>query len=318
MRDGEIQLVSRRGDPRCIHAQAIKISSKHRFLFNELITHYSKSNKLSYAQRVFNQIPEPNVVSWTALISSYINTTNAFHHFISMLRHPTIPNQRTLAPLFKTCASLSTLHIGIQLHSVSLKLSLSNLSYTGSSLISFYTKCSLPNEAIQVFDKILERDEVCYSSMIVGLAQNSQPSKALKLFSEMNNSSTVSSNMYGISGALRATAELAALEQCKIIHARTILTGFDTYLVVGNALVDAYGKCGLVVDSRNIFNRLLPNANIFLWNSMMGAYAQQGDKKSVIKLFNDMKVSGFSPDEYSFLALLTACSNSGSVQEAEK
>ncbi|XP_026435953.1 putative pentatricopeptide repeat-containing protein At5g52630 [Papaver somniferum] len=316
MRDRE----SRRGDPRCIHAQAIKskIASEHRFLFHELITHYSKSNKLSYAQRVFNQIPEPNVVSWTALISSYINTSNAFHHFISMLRHPTLPNQRTLAPLFKTCASLSTLQIGIQLHSVSLKLSLCNLCYTGSSLISFYTKCSLPNEALKVFDKILERDEVCYSSMIVGLAQNSQPSKALKLFSEMNNSSTVSSNMYGISGALRATAELAALEQCKIIHAHTILTGFQTYLVVGNALVDAYGKCGLIADSRNIFNQSLPNANIFLWNSMMGAYAQQGDKKSVIKLFYDMKLRGFSPDEYSFLALLTACSNSGSVHEAEK
>ncbi|RZC48288.1 hypothetical protein C5167_041248 [Papaver somniferum] len=185
MVDGEIQVLgSRRGDPRCIHAQAIKskIASKHSCLFNELITHYSKSNKLLYAQRVFNQIPEPTVVSWTALISSYINTTNAIHHFIAMLRHPTLPNQRTLAPLFKTCASLSTLQIGIQLHSVSLKLSLSNLSYTGSSLISFYTKCSLPNEALKVFDKILERDGVCYSSMIVGLAQNSQPSKAQVVF----------------------------------------------------------------------------------------------------------------------------------------
>ncbi|RZC48289.1 hypothetical protein C5167_041247 [Papaver somniferum] len=134
----------------------------------------------------------------------------------------------------------------------------------------------------------------------------------------MNSSSTVTSNMYAVSGALRATAELAALEQCRIIHAHTILTGFHTYLVVGNALVDAYGKCGLVADSRSIFNQLLPNANIFLWNSMMGAYAQQGDEKSVIKLFYDMKSRGFSPDEYSFLALLTACSNSGSVHEAEK
>ncbi|MCL7028866.1 hypothetical protein MKW94_016948 [Papaver nudicaule] len=51
---------------------------------------------------------------------------------------------------------------------------------------------------------------------------------------------------------------------------------------------------------------------------MMGAYAQQGDKKSVIKLFSDMIVRGFSPDEYSFLALLTVCSNSGSVHAAEK
>ncbi|KAI3883673.1 hypothetical protein MKX03_016355 [Papaver bracteatum] len=152
-----------------------------------------------------------HVVSWTSLISSYINTTNAFHRFIAMLRHPTLPNQRTLAPLFKTCASLSALQIGIQLHSVSLKLFLSSLSYTGSSLIRSYTKCSLPNEALKVFDRILERDEVCYSSMIAGLAQNSQPSKALKLFSDMNNnSSTVSSNMYAISGAVRATAELAA------------------------------------------------------------------------------------------------------------
>ncbi|OVA02323.1 Pentatricopeptide repeat [Macleaya cordata] len=316
MSEGDM-LPPKGGDLRCIHAYAIKTASTDRSLFNNLITFYSKSNLLSDAHCLFNQIPSPNVVSWTALISAYSKTTNSLHHFISMLRHPTLPNQRTLASLIKTCASLSSFPFGLQLHSLSLKLSLSYLPFTGSALINFYSKSHQPNDALKVFDKIPERDEVCYAAIIVGLAQNSRSSKALSLFAEMK-SSNVGSTMYSISGALRAAAELAALEQCRIIHAHAILTGFDSNLVVGAALIDGYGKSGLVNDAHRIFDGLLPEVNVVGWNSIMAAYAQQGDKNSVIKLFDEMKVRECFPDELSFLAMLTACCNSGSVHEAEK
>ncbi|QHO23157.1 hypothetical protein HN51_046925 [Arachis hypogaea] len=90
-------------DPRAIHARAIKSVVTDCATFNNLVTLYSKLESLaSYSVRVFSQIRSPNVVSWTALVSAHSNTLLALRYFVSMLRHPTLPNNRTLASLFRT------------------------------------------------------------------------------------------------------------------------------------------------------------------------------------------------------------------------
>ncbi|KAI4313638.1 hypothetical protein L6164_026597 [Bauhinia variegata] len=297
-------------DHRIIHGQTIKATKTDRYLLNNLITQYSKSNLLSYSLRVFHQIPSPNVVSWTALISAYTNTVQSLQHFISMLRHPTMPNQRTLASLFKTCASLHCFSFGLGLHCLSVKLSLYEEPFTGSSLINFYSRCRLPGDALKVFDEMPQRDEFCYSATIVGLAQNSRCIDALSIFADMR-CSDVRSTDCSTSGALRAAAELAALEQCKLIHAHAVVTGFDSNVVVCSALIDGYSKAGVVQDARKIFNDNFPYMNIICWNAMMAGYAQQGDHNSTLGLLKLMGAQGFVPDEYSFLAILTSLCNAG-------
>ncbi|KAK9288245.1 hypothetical protein L1049_016695 [Liquidambar formosana] len=305
-------------DARLIHAQAIKTANIDRSLLNNLITLYSKSNLLPYSLRLFHQIPSPNVVSWTALISAHSTTAFSLRHFISMLRQPTLPNYRTLASLLKTCASLPSLSFGLTLHSLSLKLSLSTHPFTASALVNFYSKCRLPVEARKVFDEIPQRDEVCYAAIIVGLAQNSRPIDALSEFADMKKCSDLGSTMYSVSGALRAAAELAALEQCRILHGHAVVTGLDLNVIVGTALLDGYGKSGLVTDARRVFDELLMDMNIVGWNAMMASYAQQGDKNSALKLFYSMEARGLIPDEYSFLAILTSLYNAGLAVETEQ
>ncbi|PSR95072.1 Pentatricopeptide repeat-containing protein [Actinidia chinensis var. chinensis] len=304
-------------DPRRAHAHAIKAATTDRSVFNNLITLYAKSNLLSDALRLFHRhIPNPNVVSWTAIISAFSESSLSLHHFVSMLRHPTLPNQRTLATLLKSCSSLPSLSFGLQLHSLSLKLSLSNQPFTGSALVNFYAKNRAPDDARKVFDEIPLRDEVCYSSVIVGLAQNSRSIEALSYFADMRTCG-FGSTMYSVSGGLRAAAELAALEQCRIIHGHAIVTGLNLGVIVATAFVDGYGKCGLVSEARGVFDELISEMNVIGWNAMMASYAQQGDHNSVIELFGLMEARGLLPDEYSFLAILSAFYNAGLVIETE-
>ncbi|XVF28527.1 hypothetical protein REPUB_Repub15cG0037300 [Reevesia pubescens] len=278
---------SNSADPRILHAQALKSRSVDRSIFNNLITLYSKANLLDSSLRLFNQISSPNIVSWTSLISAYSNSPLSLTFFLSMLRHPILPNQRTLASLFKTCVSLPhCLFFGLSLHAISIKLSLNTQPFSGSALINFYSKYRLPVNARKVFDEMPERDEVCYAAVIVGLAQISKPLESLSLFAVMK-SCNVDSTMYSVSGALRAVADLAALEQCRMIHGHAVVTGFDKHVIVGR------------------------------WNALMAGYAQQGDSNSVIELFRLMENGGFVPDEYSFLAVLSGFYNAGLVSEAE-
>ncbi|XP_015580338.2 putative pentatricopeptide repeat-containing protein At5g52630 [Ricinus communis] len=314
------QLLHTNADPRILHAQAIKSPYTNLSCFNHLITLYSRSPNFlvfSYANRLFSLLPSPNIVSWTSLISAHTHSFLSLHHFLSMLRRPILPNQRTLASLFKACTNLSALSFGFSLHSMALKLSLDTQPFSGSALVNFYSKCRLPENARKVFDEMPERDEVCYGALIVGLAQNSRAIDALSVFNEMK-FCNVSSTVYSVSGALRAAAAMAALEQCRVIHGHAVVSGLDRNVIIGSSLIDGYGKAGVIMDARMVFDELLPGLNMVAWNAMMAVYAQQGDKNSVLELFNAMRGEGLLPDEYSFLAILTAFCNAGLYLESEK
>ncbi|KAL2343553.1 hypothetical protein Fmac_004838 [Flemingia macrophylla] len=306
-------------DPRARHAQAIVSGSKERAEWNNLITHYSKSSFSRHAVALFHHLPSPpNVVSWTALISAHSHTLLPLRHFLAMLRHPTLPNPRTLASLFATCAALSfsALPFALSLHSLALKLSLSHHPFPASALLSLYSKLRMPLLARQLFDEIPHPDNVCFSALVVALAHNSLSPQALSAFSDMRRHA-FSSTVHSVSGGLRAAAHLAALEQCRIIHAHAVASGLDSNVVVASALVDAYGKAGVVDDARRVFKDNFSHMNVVGWNAMMAAYAQQGDCQSAFEHFRSLQSRGFLPDEYTFLAILTALYNAGMFVQIE-
>ncbi|KAJ0565027.1 putative tetratricopeptide-like helical domain superfamily [Helianthus annuus] len=84
----------------------------------------------------------------------------------------------------------------------------------------------------KMFDEMPQRDPVCFSSVIVGLAQNSRPVDVLLCFCEMR-ACGFGSTEYSVLGALRASAELARLEQCRMVHAHSVVNGLDLNVVVG-------------------------------------------------------------------------------------
>ncbi|KAL9682189.1 hypothetical protein QQ045_013982 [Rhodiola kirilowii] len=310
-------------DPRIVHTRIIKCRSNDKATYNSLINHYSKTQlnkhtRQSYALRIFNTyLDRPTVVSWTCMISALGENHSSLTQFVSMLRYGTMPNHRTLAVVFKACANLCAVCFGRQVHGVAQKMLLATDTFAGSALVSFYSKSGMLYDALKLFDQMPERDSVCYSAVIVGLAQNSQAVEALSYFADMV-ACGVPSTEHSVSAVLRAVGDIAVLELCKVIHGHAIVTGHYPMVVVGTSLLDAYGKCGLINDARRIFDELLPDMNLVGWNAMMSSYAQRGDSKSVCDLFILMNARGYTPDDYTFLAVLSSLQNAGLADEAEK
>ncbi|MQM21777.1 hypothetical protein Taro_054822, partial [Colocasia esculenta] len=92
----------------------------------------------------------------------------------------------------------------------------------------------------------------------------------------------------------------------------------ESNLVVGTALVDAYGKSGLVSEAQRAFDDLEEDANVVAWNAILSAYAQQGQADRAVQMFEKMLSTGLKGDEFTFLAILTACSNARLVSETER
>lgn len=89
--------------------------------------------------------------------------------------------------------------------------------------------------------------------------------------------------------AVKACASLCMLSLGEALHAESIKGGVQGDVMVGTSLVDMYGKCGKIIDSRKVFDNM-PERNVATWNAMMGGYMKVGDLKSAILLFEEMSI----------------------------
>ncbi|KAI8574274.1 hypothetical protein RHMOL_Rhmol01G0341600 [Rhododendron molle] len=86
---------------------------------------------------------------------------------------------------------------------------------------------------------------------------------------------------------------------------------------VANSIVDMYLKCGLVEEAERVFNEM-PERNVVSWTVMITGYGKHGLGREAIRLFNEMQVEDVEPDGVTYLALLSACSHSGLVEESRE
>ena len=57
--------------------------------------------------------------------------------------------------------------------------------------------------------------------------------------------------------------------------------------------------------------------DVISWNTLISRYAQQGQGRAALNCFEWMQSEGLSPNEVTFLCILSACSHSGLLDEAE-
>ena len=172
-------------------------------------------------------------------------------------------------------------------------------------------------KAHEVLKDLPIRDVVSWSALISGYAQQGLGHEALKCFEQMQ-SEGLSPNVVTLICTLKACGSIGAIEKGKQIHEDIVgrcLLEKDT--VIGNALVDMYVKCGLMVKSREVFCEL-PVKNIEAWNSLIMGYAQLGQSNVVLDLFQKMRAECIVPDSITFLVLLTSCTHAGLFEEGEK
>ncbi|KAM0062701.1 putative tetratricopeptide-like helical domain superfamily, DYW domain-containing protein [Helianthus debilis subsp. tardiflorus] len=321
-------------DPRRIHAQVIKSAtagvSDYRFHLNNLLNLYFKSHLIPDATRLFQQIPSPNVVSWTSLISGHSTTHSALTHFVSMLRHPVCPNQRTLAILFKTCASLNSLSFGLQLHALSIKLSLCDKPFSASALIHFYSKTQLPYNARKVFDEMPERDSVCFSSVIVGLAQNGwnammsgyaqqgDNDSVLELFRMMEFKGLVPDE-YSFLSVMTAFCNKGLVDETEHwFNKMKVEYKLEPWIEHYTCLVGAMGRAGRLEEAKNIA-LTMPNhkADAAMWRSLLTVSAHHGNVEMVKEM--SQRLQELDPqDDSAYVIAANAFSGAGRLNEVQE
>lgn len=101
---------------------------------------------------------------------------------------------------------------------------------------------------------------------------------------------------------------MKSLSYGKHIHNHIRKAGIEPDTFLGNTLVNMYVKCGALSSARQIFNKI-PVKDIFSWNLMISAYAQQGQSVEAFKVYGGMLQEGMEPDKFTFVSMLNACAD---------
>ncbi|KAL4382570.1 hypothetical protein HN51_006227 [Arachis hypogaea] len=181
-------------------------------------------------------------------------------------------------------------------------------------MITGYAKGGDMKSARKLFDKVPERDVVTWSTMISGYVLGGMNKKALELF-EMMMRIGVCPNEVTLLSILSGCADLGDLEIGEKIHEKILeMSAGELSILLGNALVDMYAKCGSIVKALEVF-RSMRDKDVTSWNSAICGLAFHGHAKESIDLFREMQRTEFCPDAITFLGVLIACSHAGKVDE---
>ncbi|XP_057833052.2 pentatricopeptide repeat-containing protein At3g12770 [Cryptomeria japonica] len=283
---------------------------------NALVDIYAKCGSMHKARELFDKMPQRDVISWNAIIVGYVQNglvEKALESFKQMQLAGVKLDSTTFASILPACAKTGALEQGIDIHQSITEGGFLSDVVVASALVDMYAKCGKIDKACEVFDRMPQRNVVSWNAMILGYAQNGLVEKALESFKQMQLAG-VKPDSRTFASILPACAKIGALEQGMDIHQSITEGVLLSDVVVANALVDMYAKCGSIDKARELFDKM-PQRNVVSWNAMIAGYAQNGFCKDALKIFELMKHSQTYPDIVSFSCVLFACSHAGLVDE---
>ncbi|KAL5704694.1 mannan endo-1,4-beta-mannosidase [Ranunculus cassubicifolius] len=300
---------------KAIHTQTMKAGfHESSFVANTLATMYSKWGKLDYGVRLFERMRIRDVVSYTTIISSYVQQGQcdlALQTFVQMRESGVSPNEYTFASIISGCANLAKVVWGEQLHAHVIHLGLMGSLSVSNAIMVMYSKCGKLDSTSMVFQEMSKRDLVSWSTVIAGYSQNSHNEEAFQHFSCMRREG-VKPNEFTLSSLLSVSGSTAMLEQGKQLHAHILSIGLENDLMINSALIDMYSKCGSIDEAARIFVAE-ENDSLVSWTAIINGYADHGRSEDAIKLFEKMCRAGIRPDDVTFIGVLSACRHAGLV-----
>lgn len=217
--------------------------------------------------------------------------------------------------MLKACADNSDLKKGKEVHGMMIVNGYDSDLFAMASVLNLYAKCRVIGDAYKVFERMPERDRVCWNSIIAGYSQNGLAKRALDLVIRMQDEGHRPDQVTIVS-ILPACANIESLKFVKLIHGYVTKYGLDSLVNVSTALADAYSKCGYLNVARLIFDGM-ENKNVVSWNTVIDGYVQNENSKEAMELFGKMLDEGVEPTNVTIMAALHACADLGDVTKGE-
>ncbi|XP_072966003.1 pentatricopeptide repeat-containing protein At4g08210 isoform X2 [Typha angustifolia] len=300
-----------------IHSHLIKLGVwAATYVANNLLVMYNDFGCYVDAQRVFDEMPQRNVVSWTASITAHVRAACAlaqnlefgrwiYRHMSGLQLQCDTVLMNAVLDMYIKCGSL------LEARRIFDRLFMANTT-SWNTMIGGYCGGDDMNEAEKLFHRVPEPDAVSYNTIIAGFSQLESP-KALEFVSMMHKKG-VMLDTFTFPCALKVCGSLGFEQMGKQIHCYVIKCGSEMSCFTGSSLIDMYANCGQITDSMDLYDQYLSCKEVFLdklplMNSMLSGFAFNRYDQHALDLVSVIHCSGIMFDAYTLSSALKVCIN---------
>lgn len=288
---------------------------KNPILKSKFITLFSVCGQLDEARRIFElglgieDLPES---IWVSMTIGYLRNGHfkeALLLYCQMLSQGIDPGNFAFSSALKACSKLGEIRVGKSVHAQIVKAESKPDQVVYNALLRLYTESGCFEDELKVFEEMPDRNIVSWNSKIAGLVKKEKVFEAFETFRRMQKEG-VGFSWISFNTLLPICAQVTSVYSGKEIHAQILKSNKIPDVLVLNALMDMYAKCGEITCCRRVFEGI-DNKDLTSWNTMLNGFAVNGEIKEALKLFEEMVGFRIQPDNVTFVTLLSGCSHAG-------
>ncbi|CAN0916393.1 Pentatricopeptide repeat-containing protein At2g40720 [Linum grandiflorum] len=281
------------------------------FVGTSLVHFYGMYGLAVSANRVFEEMPDKNVVSWTALMVAFADhgDARAVMGLYRRMRNEGVScNSNTLATVVSSCGSLEEDgNPGLQVLGNIMKTGLETDPSVANSLISMFGNNGRVEEAGYVFNCMNERDTISWNSIITVNVHNGFCESALQYFNRMR-VDRGRIDYTTLSALLSGCCSVDHTQYGRGIHCLATKLGLDLNLFVCNSLIGMYTAAGSTEEAEIVFHAM-GSKDVISWNSMMVCYAEDGKRRDALRIFSHILKTIRTVNYVSFTIAVAACAD---------
>ncbi|WOG83650.1 hypothetical protein DCAR_0102827 [Daucus carota subsp. sativus] len=302
-----------------IHASVLKSSHyADIYVANALIVMYSKCGKMAEAAIIFFDMEVKDNISWNSMLSGLVQNglyDETREMFREMQKARYEPDKCSVLSMLATSGRLRNIFIGMELHAYTIKNGIDGDLQVGNTLIDMYAKCCKIDNMNNVFNRILFKDGISWTTIIAGYIQNNCHLKAIQFFREaLLKRVNVDSMMIG--SILQACSRLHCILLVKELHGYTMRRELSD-IVQENTFLDLYGECGNVNYAFHLFEQMKIK-DVVSWTSMISCYVNNRRANEGLALFLSMIAAGIKSDSVALVSALSAAADLSSLRKGKE
>ncbi|KAK9107659.1 hypothetical protein Syun_023670 [Stephania yunnanensis] len=242
---------------------------------------YGRNGRMDYGRKVFDEMPKRDLVLWNCVIDGYAKN-GLLYESLSLLQQMKFeqvkPNSATLAGLLSGCASAGALVIGKCIHEyIEEEESLELDAVLGTALMDMYSKCGLLEKAVEVFDKMQNKDVKSWTAMISAYGFHGRAFEAIRLLNSMEDAG-VAPNEVTLLAVVTACSHGGLVMEGKncferMVRDHGLLPNTEHY----GCMIDLLGRAGLLDDAYELIKSLPVEKDATAWRALLAACRVHGN-----------------------------------------
>ncbi|KAG7658964.1 Pentatricopeptide repeat [Arabidopsis suecica] len=268
---------------------------------------------------VFEAFPYPDSFMYGVLIKCNVwchlldAAIDLYHRLVS---ETTQISKFVFPSVLRACAgSREHLSVGGKVHGRIIKGGVDDDAVIETSLLCMYGQTGNLSDAEKVFDGMPVRDLVAWSTLVSSCLENGEVVKALRMFKCMVDDGVEPDAVTMIS-VVEGCAELGCLRIARSVHGQITRKMFDLDETLCNSLLTMYSKCGDLLSSEKIFEKIAKK-NAVSWTAMISSYNRGEFSEKALRSFSEMIKSGIEPNLVTLYSVLSSCGLIGLIREGK-